>query len=66
MARLYSNENLPNQVVRELRRLGHDVLTSADAGRMPKFSHSQLPRGESFCLTIAAIFLSTELKITRE
>ena len=32
MARFYSNENFPLQVVRELRRLGHDVLTSLDAG----------------------------------
>jgi predicted nuclease of predicted toxin-antitoxin system len=33
MARLYANENLPLQVVRELRTLGHDVLTSLEAGR---------------------------------
>ena len=33
MARFYSNENLPMQVVTELRRLGHDVLTSMDAGK---------------------------------
>ena len=33
MARFYSNENIPLQVVTELRRLGHDVLTSLDAGR---------------------------------
>jgi hypothetical protein len=32
VARFYSNENFPLQVVRELRRLGHDVLTSLDAG----------------------------------
>ena len=32
MARLYSNENLPFRVVQELRRLGHDVLTSLEAG----------------------------------
>ncbi|TEU18005.1 MAG: hypothetical protein E3J21_06900 [Anaerolineales bacterium] len=28
MARLYANENLPLPVVGELRRLGHDVLTT--------------------------------------
>lgn len=28
MARLYANENFPYAVVRELRALGHDVLTS--------------------------------------
>ena len=33
MARFYSNENIALQVVTELRRLGHDVLTSLDAGK---------------------------------
>ncbi len=33
MARFYSNENIPLQAVTELRRLGHDVLTSLDAGQ---------------------------------
>jgi hypothetical protein len=33
VARFYSNENIPLQVVTELRRPGHDVLTSLDAGR---------------------------------
>ncbi len=33
MARLYSNENFPLPVVEELRRLGHDVLTVAEAGK---------------------------------
>jgi hypothetical protein len=33
MARLYSNENFPLRVVQELRALGHDVLTSVEAGR---------------------------------
>lgn len=33
MARFYSNENIAFQVVTELRRLGHDVLTSLDAGK---------------------------------
>ncbi len=32
MARFYSNENFPRQAVEQLRRLGHDVLTSFDAG----------------------------------
>ncbi len=32
MARFYSNENIAAQLVLELRRLGHDVLTSLDAG----------------------------------
>ena len=33
MARLYSNENFPRRVVEALRSLGHDVLTSLEAGR---------------------------------
>jgi predicted nuclease of predicted toxin-antitoxin system len=32
MVSLYSNENFPKRVVDELRRLGHDVLTSYEAG----------------------------------
>ncbi len=35
-ARLYSNENFPLRVVRELRNRGHDVLTSLEAGRANK------------------------------
>jgi uncharacterized protein with PIN domain len=31
--RLYSNENFPLQVVQALRLLGHDVLTSLEAGK---------------------------------
>lgn len=33
MAQLYANENFPLPVVRELRRLGHDVLTSQEGGK---------------------------------
>ncbi|CAB1084674.1 hypothetical protein D1AOALGA4SA_12185 [Olavius algarvensis Delta 1 endosymbiont] len=32
MARLYSNENFPLPVVEELRRFGHEVLTTLEAG----------------------------------
>jgi predicted nuclease of predicted toxin-antitoxin system len=32
-ARLYSNENFPLPAVEALRRLGHDVLTTQDAGK---------------------------------
>jgi hypothetical protein len=31
MGKLYANENFPLPVVEELRRLGHDVLTSQEA-----------------------------------
>jgi hypothetical protein len=33
MGFLYSNENFPRRVVEALRTLGHDVLTSFEAGR---------------------------------
>jgi hypothetical protein len=33
MARLYANENFPFPAVEELRRLGHDLLTSYEAGK---------------------------------
>ncbi len=33
MARIYANENFALSVVLELRRLGHDVLTTHEAGR---------------------------------
>jgi predicted nuclease of predicted toxin-antitoxin system len=32
-ARLYANENFPLQVVTALQQLGHDVLTTKDAGK---------------------------------
>jgi hypothetical protein len=32
VARFYTNENIALQVVMELRELGHDVLTSLEAG----------------------------------
>ncbi len=33
MAGFYSNENFPMQALMELRRLGHEVVTSIDAGK---------------------------------
>jgi hypothetical protein len=33
MAAIYSNENFPKRVGEKLRRLGHDVLTSYEAGQ---------------------------------
>jgi hypothetical protein len=33
MAAFYANENFPLPVVEELRRLGHDVVTTTDAGK---------------------------------
>ncbi len=33
MAAIYANENFPRRVVEALRTLGHDVLTSQEAGR---------------------------------
>ena len=34
MAQLYANENFPLPVVEELRRRGHDVLTTYESGRV--------------------------------
>jgi hypothetical protein len=42
VARFYSNENIALQVVAELRRLGHDVLTSLEAGN----ANSAIPDAE--------------------
>ncbi|MGO9569492.1 MAG: DUF5615 family PIN-like protein [Desulfomonilaceae bacterium] len=36
MARIYADENVPLPVVEELQRLGHDVLTTLDAGNAGK------------------------------
>ena len=33
MARLYADENFPHPIVLELRRLGHNVLTTQEAGK---------------------------------
>ena len=33
MTRIYANENFPRRVVEELRKLGHDVLTTEEAGK---------------------------------
>ena len=33
MARIYADENFPLPVVLELRRLGHDVITTHEAGK---------------------------------
>jgi hypothetical protein len=33
VAELYANENVPFPVVAELRRLGHDVLTTQEVGK---------------------------------
>jgi predicted nuclease of predicted toxin-antitoxin system len=48
LARLYADENFPLPVVLELRRLGHDVLTTHEAGR----SDQSIPDEE--VLTFAA------------
>ena len=36
MARSYTNENFPLPVVEELRQLGHEVLTTHEAGKAGK------------------------------
>ena len=56
MARFYANENIPQQVVVELRRRGHDVLTTLDAGK----ANSAVPDLEvlAFAATEQRILLS--------
>ncbi len=50
-SRLYSNENFDRRVVVALRELGHDVLTSVDAGRanqrIPDEQVVEFARGEA-------------------
>ena len=49
MLRIYSNENFPVDVVQGLRELGHDVLTTHDAGR----SGQRIPDEEVLAFAIA-------------
>ena len=49
MARIYSNENLYLPVVIKLRELGHDVLTSFDAGR----ANQKIPDEEVLAFAIS-------------
>jgi predicted nuclease of predicted toxin-antitoxin system len=42
MARLYSNENFPRQIVLALRARGHDVLTILEAG----LANQEIPDAE--------------------
>lgn len=48
-ARLYSNENSPLPVVEALRRRGHDVLTTRDAGK----SNEGIPDEDVLAFAIA-------------
>ncbi len=50
MGRFYSNENVAAQVVAELRRLGHDVLTSFEAGK----ADAAVPDAEVLAFAAAA------------
>jgi len=56
VARFYSNENIALQLVIELRRLGHDLLTSLDAGN----ANSAIPDSEvlMFAVSESRILLS--------
>jgi hypothetical protein len=49
VARFYSNENIALQVVAELRRLGHDVLTSMDAGN----ANAAVPDSDVLAVAVA-------------
>jgi hypothetical protein len=60
MAQLYANENFPLPVVEELRRFGHDVLTTYESGR----AGSAVPDDEvlSFSMTEKRILLTINRK----
>lgn len=49
MARIYANENYPSKVIEYLRLLGHDVLTTHEAGR----SNQSIPDEEVLSFAIA-------------
>ncbi len=49
IARLYSNENFPLPVVEALRKKGHDILTTGDAGK----SNTGIPDDEVLRFAIA-------------
>src|SRR5687768_191960 len=49
MAQLYANENFPLPVVEELRRSGHDVLTTYESGR----AGLAIPDDEVLAFTVA-------------
>jgi hypothetical protein len=50
MARIYANENFPFPVVEELRRLGHDVLTTFESGR----AGQRFPDDEMLAFAVSA------------
>jgi hypothetical protein len=50
MARLYSNENFPAEVVNSLRAPGHDVLTAAEAGN----ANLSIPDGQVIAYAVEA------------
>jgi len=60
MARFYANENFPMPAVEELRRLGHDTLTSHESGR----SNQSIPDEEvlSFALNEERALLTLNRK----
>ena len=49
MGRFYSNENIAAQVVSELRRLDHDVLTTIEAGN----ANAAVPDAEVLAFAVA-------------
>jgi hypothetical protein len=50
VARFYSNENFPLPIVLELRRLGHDVMTSHEAGQ----ANQQIPDSDVVAFATSA------------
>jgi hypothetical protein len=55
MARCYSNESFPLRVVRELRLLGHDVMTSLDAGQAQRIHDALTTAGRDLRNTLVRV-----------
>ena len=53
MTRFYANENLTLDLVRELRQLGYDVLTSIDAGQANQSILLCIERAKSIAVSLS-------------
>jgi predicted nuclease of predicted toxin-antitoxin system len=58
MARFYADENLPLPVVEELKRMGHDVLTTYEAGNAGQSMSDEAVLAFAFSLDRAILTLN--------
>src|SRR5580692_9739335 len=59
MARLYADEDFPFPVVERLRQLGHDVLTTLEAGR----ANQGISDADQLVLSVAIVDLTLRVRI---